>query len=163
MPGAEFPEPELAFNDPRGALRLFLRAFRHVVDEAVQYVGDDRAVFGPDREELDPLLRGAWEEAERDFDRLIGRVERIPDEALDLHGLRGGQLAFKLASTRAAYRRLPVPTRISRSFRNLMRWLLEMLNAVFESILKAMNTHSAVEEIKKVLLHWLGAPDLQEG
>lgn len=165
MPGAEFPEPERAFTDPVGALKSFLKAFRHTMDEAVEHAVADRDVFGPDHEELAGLLRQAWLEARRDFERLIEQVARVEPPALDLHGLRGPQLAFKLASARAAYRRLPnaPPLGIARAFRNFMRWLLEMLNAVFESILKAMNTHSSVEEIKKVLLHWLGAPDLKEG
>jgi hypothetical protein len=99
-----------------------------------------------------PQLRevgaAAWRDYERDHPLhvLQSRVAELSPETLVRHGLYGEQLKYKLAAIDLA------AGRAADGISGWLRKLLELIDNLLESILKALNIDDALKEIKDALL-----------
>jgi|SRR5450631_64623 hypothetical protein len=98
--------------------------------------------------QLRDTAAAAWRECERDLplDVLQSRVAELSRETRVRHGLYGEQLTYKLATVDLAASRAAV------GGSGWLRKLLELIDNLLESILKALKIDSALKEIKDALL-----------
>ena len=98
--------------------------------------------------ELREVATAAWREYERDYPlpMLQRRVAELSRDMLMRHGLYGAQLAYKLAAIDLA------ASRATEGISGWLRKLLELIDNLLESILKALNIDDALKEIKDALL-----------
>ena len=98
--------------------------------------------------QLQELATRAWREYERDHPLadLHRRIAELSDETLVKHGLYGAQLEYKLATIDFAAHRAAT------GMSGWLRKLLELIDNLLESILKALGVDSALKEIKDALL-----------
>jgi len=98
--------------------------------------------------QLQELATAAWREYERDHPLadLQRRIAQLPQETLVSHGLYGTQLEYKLATVDFA------ANRAARAMPGWLRKLLELIDNLLESILKALGADNALKEIKDAML-----------
>jgi hypothetical protein len=96
--------------------------------------------------QLREIAAAAWREFERDhpLEVLQGRVAELSEETVVRYGLYGEQLKYKLATIDFAASRVGIS--------GWLRKLLELIDNLLESILKALNVDDALKEIKDALL-----------
>jgi hypothetical protein len=98
--------------------------------------------------QLQELGAAAWREYERDhpLDALQDRISDLPYDSLVRYGICASQLTYKLATIEFA---------ASRAVLGISGWirkLLELIDSLLESILKALGIDDALKEIKDALL-----------
>jgi hypothetical protein len=100
------------------------------------------------RSELQDVAAAAWRDYQRGYPlgALQLHVLELSPDTLRRHGLYGAQLTYKLATIDFA---------ASQAFKGLSGWLrklLELIDNLLESILKALGVDDALKEIKDSLL-----------
>jgi hypothetical protein len=118
------------------------------------YEGSSRSMVDPPwppisvHRELRDVATAAWHEYERDYPlrALQARAAQLSPAALTRHGLYGKQLEYKLAAVDLAARFA------AQGMAGWLRKLLELIDNLLESILKALNVDDALKEIKDALL-----------
>ena len=139
MANRTYPDPD------REALAAFVERTRELLEEIATTGGPiGGPIFIP--RDLRPTLLAAWPEVDADLRALTARIATASDAELDLHGLRGPQLQFKLA----------VINRLWQRFRNkkVLKWLLKLLKAIdnlLDSLAALFKVGSMTKEIKTAL------------
>lgn len=144
---AEFPVYES--GSPRPVLAAYIISTRDFLADLVQQKlhpnGDE--LF---HQELVSPLREAWSEAVPQFQIVANETLRLTDPMLGDCGLFGAQLRFKLSVVRFLHRRyLEIPGV------GPLRRLIDAIDTLLESILKAVGVGEGVKEIKDYIKHSL--------
>ena len=166
-----FPDENIPANIPQDAQDGFLR--RRFVQETHAFLhylvrGDLEGPYSGLPHDQFPFLHRAWNEVAGRFLELDQSVMHIESRTVARHGIGGAQLRFKLGNVARWSQRLgavDLPTldeapmaRLPDNWRKYIQYLLDSINNLLNSILKALGAGSAVQEIKDAIkdaIKWL--------
>lgn len=148
---AEFP----VYSDgaePRELLQGLMRGLRELLDEIVS---DNRDPLGARIFPGDMIgdIRAAWTEARGSVEVVIQRIPPLSDGSLEEHGLRGAQLRFKLNAVLNLY------SRFLQFGKKFLKKLLEILDAILDSIAEITHAGGAIKEFKHILEQFIEDED----
>jgi|SRR6185295_290092 len=132
--------------DDRARLQSFVTDVRSLLEWLVEE-GKDRRGHDLFYEDLREPMKEAWKEVQPQFlavDQLIQGDLGVLQE----HGLEGAQLKFKFLTVKKRFQEF-----WERGGREVLKWLLEAIDNVLDSILDAIGAGSAVKEIKEGIKH----------
>ncbi|MBS0223702.1 MAG: hypothetical protein JSR91_23490 [Proteobacteria bacterium] len=128
-------------TDPRPVLYQFVISVRDFLDELVRE-GRDPTGTPLFVERLLGFMGPAWEEGRPIFEGLAVAISDASPERLREHGLSGRQLGFKLEVIRY------LNEQYLASGKGILRRLLDAIDTLLKSIIKAAGLGDAAEELK---------------
>jgi hypothetical protein len=147
MPPFEYYEPFGEIDD-RSRLLSFVKDVRWLLDRLV--TGDAPQAQQLFPEDIRPLMQEAWTDVQPEFEVVRQELQVAPQEELRKHGLFGPQLKFKLSVITRKFRRF-----WQQGGREILKWLIEAIDNVLNSILSVIQGGGAIKEIKDGIKHAL--------
>lgn len=92
------------------------------------------------------LMRNAWGDVEQSFDELAESVVGLDTRQVEIHGLSGNQLDFKLATVRYWAQQFN-----GRAAKSVLRRLLNAINTLLVSLATAAGAGTILQEMKDAI------------
>ena len=93
-------------------------------------------------------MKEAWTEVQPQFLLIDLGLQQASEEVLQEHGLTGAQQRFKFLTIVEKFRRF-----WGQGGKEVLKWLLEAIDNILDSILEAIGASGAVKEIKEGIKH----------
>jgi len=148
----EVPGPGLLY-DPKPFLITYLNGVDTVLVETLDALSSDEDLNSGEVP-LYPLARAAFGPVQAALEALAARVQALKKKGLRVlaeHGLTGAQLRFKLAVIARENKRLQDAIKLGRIWGGILKRLLEKIDILLESLVKALKADHILGEFKKFL------------